>query len=238
MARKTRKHSKHESVKTIPQLRRLFEHIEDFVDSHISKRRSKESLSRELRKEWKHVFVKELDKKAADTFIEHRMKQRRTLRATRKQQGGNPIAGAQLEYATRQGVYLAPNSIPSDGHLPLSRDQSGGAYGSYIDYVHAGFWNPEEAKTYDPIPGQQAFPVPYPSTGSNLVGGKRHRKIRGGNPLGAMITQATQRPFGSTAPPGILPDAQSAAYGQQLGSSPDQIQRQVVETHARYSPPL
>jgi len=259
MVHKTRKH-KHTAVKTIPQLRRLFEHIEEFVDSRIASKQSKESLSKELRREWKQLFVKDLDKKAADTFIENRMKQRRTLRATRKHRGGatqGVIQGAPLDHTMRQGVYLAPNSIPSEGHLPLSREQTGGSagFGSYIDYVNQGFWNPEQAKTYDPIPGQQPFPVPYADTGSNafvpLKGGSRRnrRRIRGvsdqrGGDLqqslqatGALITQAFQRPFASNAPATIFQDAESKWYGQQAGSSPDQVQRHVSEVHARYTPP-
>ena len=272
MVRKTRKHSRLE-VHTIPQLRRLFENIEEFVDSRIQKHESKNTLSKELQKEWKRIFMKDLDKKHADDFIEDRMKTKRILRHTMKKGGASVIAGAPLDYSTRQGVYLAPNSIPVNGQLPLYK---GGGYGSYIDYINSGFWNPEDSSTYDPVPGQQPWPQPYASTGSNQVKGgamdnevpmdnevmdnevmdnevpmdnqvmnkvkggrrlkksKKSRKVRGGN---ALLTQAFTRPFGSNAPPSILQDMQSMAYGQQMGSSPDQVQRPIHNVHALYNPP-
>ena len=240
MVRKTRKHSTSE-VHTIPQLRRLFEHIEEFVDSRIQKHDGKDKISKELQKEWKQVFMKELNKKHADTFVEERMKTKRVLRHTMKKKGGaSAIAGAPLDYSTRQGVYLAPNSIPVNGQLPL---YNGAGYGSYVDYINSGFRNPEDSSTYDPVLGQQSWPQPYASTGSNEVsvkGGnrlkksKKSRKIRGGN---ALLTQAFTRPFGSNAPPSILQDMQSMAYGQQMGSSPDQVQRPISEVHSLYNPP-
>jgi len=252
MIRKTRKHSTTE-VHTIPQLRRLFEHIEQFVDTRISNHVSKESLSKELRKEWKHTFIKELDKKSADVFVEHRMKKngsKSVLRATRKHKGGSaplagaplagaPLAGAPLDYTTRQGIYLAPNAIPQDGQLPLSKEMSGGAgFGSYVNHVHTGFWNPMDAQSYDPIKEQQAWPVPYESTGSNLVGGKRGRKLKRSQQGGsALLTQAFQRPFTSDAPPSIVQDMESSWYGQQMGPSPAQVERQVTEVRATYTPP-
>lgn len=252
MVRKTRKHSKSE-VHTIPQLRRLFENIEEFVDSRIQKHEARDKLSKELQKEWKRVFMKELDKKHADAFVEDRMKSKRVLRHTIKKGGAQPLAGAPLDYSTRQGLYLAPNSIPVNGQLPLSNMQgvkngmqNGGGYGSYVDYINSGFWNPEDSSTYDPIEGQQPWPQPYASSGSNEVkvesmkGGKRRlskksRKVRGGN---ALLTQAFTRPFGSNAPPSILQDMQSMAYGQQMGSSPDQVQRPIAEVHSMYKTPF
>jgi hypothetical protein len=246
MVRKTRKHSKSE-VHTIPQLRRLFENIEEFVDSRVQKHEAKDKLSKELQKEWKRVFMKELDKKHADAFVEDRMKSKRVLRHTIKKGGSQLLVGAPLDYSTRQGIYLAPNSIPVNGQLPLSSAQgvkSGGGYGSYVDYVNSGFWNPEDSSTYDPIKGQQPWPQPYASTGSNEVKGsmkggfkksKKSRKVRGGS---AFLTQAFTRPFGSNAPPSILQDMQSMAYGQQMGSSPDQVQRPIAEVHSMYKTPI
>jgi hypothetical protein len=258
MVRKTRKHSKSE-VHTIPQLRRLFENIEEFVDSRIQKHEAKDKLSKELQKEWKRVFMKELEKKHADAFVEDRMKSKRVLRHTIKKGGAQPLVGgaqplvgAPLDYSTRQGIYLAPNSIPVNGQLPLSNMQgiqsgiqNGGGYGSYVDYVNSGFWNPEDSSTYDPIEGQQPWPQPYASTGSNEVKGlmkggkfkksKKSRKVRGGN---ALLTQAFTRPIGSNAPPSILQDMQSMAYGQQMGPSPDQVQRPIAEVHSMYKTPI
>jgi len=247
MVRKTRKHTK-QSVHTIPQLRRLFENIEYFVDTHIQKRESKEVLSRELRKEWKRIFIKEMDKESADAFIESRMKTKPVLRHTIKRGGSGPIAGAPLDYTTRQGMYLAPNSSPVQGQLPLANEMQGGGYGTYIDYINSGFWNPAMAESYDPIPGQQPWPTPMASSGSNefistkggskrkIKGGSK-RKILGGNQLTAFATQFVTRPFVSDAPSSILPDMQRMYYGQTVGPSPQQVQRQVYESNARYNPP-
>ena len=247
MARKTRKHNKSE-VHTIPQLRRLFENIEHFIDSRIEKRQSKDVISKELRKEWRRMFMKEIDKQSADALIENHMKSkvRHTLKNSKRVKGikgvkggaqeaqevQEPLAGAPLEYSTRPGIYLAPNSIPVDGQLPTS----GGGYGNYVDYINSGFWNPEDARSYDPVQGQQPFPQPFASTGSNLVGGKRKskRRVRGGN---ALLTQAFARPFGSDAPPGIPQDMQDIWYGKPVGASPDQVQRPINEIHSMYRPP-
>jgi hypothetical protein len=259
MRHKTLKHqSSGKAVHTIPQLRRLFEEVEHFVDSHIAKRLSRDALVKEFRKEWKRLFMKELDKKSADAFIDDRMKSKKILRHTRKQKqgGGAALQGAPLDYPTRPGVYLESGQIPDKGQLPVV---SGGGFGSYIDYVHSGFWNPQEAKTYDPIVGQSAWPQPYASTGSNAVisgpnavisgpnafisgpnavnalkGGSR-RKLRGGN---AFLTQAFTRPIPSTAPPNPGQDMQTMFYGGETGASPDQVQRTVNEVYSSYKVPI
>jgi len=240
MVRKTRKHNKSE-VHTIPQLRRLFENIEHFIDSRIEKRQSKDVISKELRKEWRRMFMKEIDKQSADALIENHMKSkvRHTLKNSKRVKGGfqEPLAGAPLEYSTRPGIYLAPNSIPVDGQLPISgAGYSSSGYGNYVDYINSGFWNPEDARSYDPVQGQQPFPQPFASTGSNLVGGKRKskRRVRGGN---ALLTQAFARPFGSDAPAGIPQDMQDIWYGKPVGASPDQVQRPINEIHSMYRPP-
>lgn len=246
MPRKTLKHAmSSKTVQTIPQLRRLFEEVEDFVDSHIAKRTSKDTMVKEFRKMWKRLFMKEMDKKSADAFIDDRMKSKKILRHTRKQKqgGGAVLQGAPLDYTTRPGVYLESNQIPDKGQIPVV---SGGGFGSYIDYVHSGFWNPQEAQTYDPVPGQSAWPQPYASTGSNVVahnavahnlvksGGAR-RKLRGGN---AFLTQAFTRPIPSTAPPNPGQDMQTMFYGGETGSSPDQVQRPINEVISPYKVPI
>lgn len=242
MPRKTLKYAmSSKTVQTIPQLRRLFEEVEDFVDAHIAKRTSKDTMVKEFRKMWKRLFMKEIDKKSADAFIDDRMKSKKILRHTRKQKqggGGAVLQGAPLDYTTRPGVYLESNQIPVKGQLPTI---SGGGFGSYIDYVHSGFWNPQEAQTYDPVVGQSAWPQPYASTGSNAVahnavkGGGARRKLRGGN---AFLTQAFTRPIPSTAPPNPGQDMQTMFYGGETGSSPDQVQCPVNEIISPYKVPI
>jgi hypothetical protein len=242
MSRKTLKHrtKKEKGVFSIPELRRSFEHIEKFVNQKISSRESKDQIVKDLKKEWSHTFFKELDTKSAEAYVSDRMSKKHTSRhrTLRKTGGAAAIAGAPLDYTTRAGIYLAPGQIPtSAGHLPLS-DGSKSNFGSYVQYVDKGFWNPEPGQSYDPIPGQTRFPTSVPAgMGSNAVqkGGKRKsRKVRrGGALMPATISQAFMRPVSSSSsPPSILQDYQDMWYGKEVGPSPDQIQRGV---HYKYN---
>ena len=133
MVRKTRKHSvkKTTGVYSIPELRRSFEHIEEFVDDKIAHHESKEKIIKDVRHEWSKVFLKELDRKSADAFVSERMSRkppRRSRTARGRLYGGagaqlpntqTPIAGAPNDYTTRAGIDLAPGQIPHKaGHLP------------------------------------------------------------------------------------------------------------------------
>jgi len=252
MGRKTTKNISHKKNKnrgvySIPELRRSFEHIEKFVDDKIHKKESAEKISRDLRKEWTRVFMKELDKKSADAFIDDRMKHTGSRRRTRKQGGGGAIAGAPLDYSTRAGVYLAPFAVPGkDGHLPLS----GGApssFGNYIGYVDKGFQVsvPMPGQSFDPVKGQTVWPQVPAGMGSNRVhfsqqGGNKenkgsrrnNRKIRKGggvitDQMSATFRQVFSHPMGSSSPPSVGQDMQDRWYGRPVGPSPDQVQRQV-----------
>jgi hypothetical protein len=235
MGRKTYKHkaTAPSAVQTIPQLRRLFESAESFVDEQITKRQSKDAISKSFRKEWKRLFMKDLDKSTADLFIDARMKSKKVLRHTRKQKhgkqgGGGVLQGAPLDYATRPGVYLESGQIPDKGQLPT---MAGGGYGLYNTYVNAGFRIPEIAQSYDPVPGQSAWPIPYAST---LVHKGGRRKIRGGN---AFLTQAFNRPFVSDVPPGTLQDMQDIMHGSKVGASSDQVQRTIQDIQVNHTYP-
>jgi len=261
MVRKTRKHivkphaASKKGVQSIPELRRAFEHIEQFVDSKLAKKESREQICQELRKEWVQTFHKDLKKVAADAFIQDRATEfathptrRRTIR-----KGGSlissPIAGAPLDYTTRAGIYLAPGQIPNaDGGLPLTNQKGGVApYGSFVEYVDRGFFNPEIAQSYDPVKTQATWPTPPRDLGSNVFtttkpqsGGDRYstrysekkrasrRKIRGGNPFTeSELAHAFQsRLIPASAPPSALQDLTTFARGQPMGASPDQVQRQ------------
>jgi hypothetical protein len=222
MVRKTRRHSARKSEKgiaSIPELRRAFEHVEEVVDRKVKQKVSKEEISKELRKEWYGVFSKVLDKKSADAYVEERMIQkgrRVTRRARSRSKGGaQAIAGAPLDYMTRQGVYLAPGQIPTaQGHLPLSSGAPS-AFGSYVQYVDKGFWNPEPGQSYDPVPGQPPWPVVPAGMGSNVVKGGR-RSLRRGGSLQSVLSQMTTRPIPSAVPAGVLQDGQDRWYGKQL----------------------
>jgi len=244
MVRKTRKHysaKKEKGVYSIPELRRSFEHIEQYVNEKIKLRESKEKMVKDLRKEWSRVFLKELDKKSAEAFVEDRVsKSSHSRHRTVRRHGGagaqlantyTPVAGAPTGYTTRQGIYLAPGQIPGpEGHLPRS-DGKPSSFGSYVQYVDKGFWNPEPGQSYDPVPGQPPWPVPPPDMGSNKVhfasrgGSRRKTRRKGGSLTGSMLSQAFTRPISSSAPPSILQDVQDMWHGKEVGPSPDQVQR-------------
>ena len=246
MVRKTRRHTsskKTKGIHSIPELRRSFEYIEEYVDRKIALKESKEQLVKDLRKEWSKVFFKELNKKSAEAMVSEKLSRKHTSRhRTLRKRGGagaqlantaTPIAGAPNDYTTRQGVYLAPGQIPDKaGHLPLS-DGAKSNFGSYVQYVDKGFWNPEPGQSYDPVPGQPPWPVPPVGMGSNAVhfakGGSRNRsrKARRGGSIGALLSQAFTHPISASSPPSILQDGQDMWYGKQVGPSSDQVQRGV-----------
>lgn len=252
MVRKTRRrHSekKAKGIYSIPELRRSFEHIESYVNEKIALKESKEQIIKDLRKEWSKVFLKELDRKSAEAFVSDRLSHKTSRHRTLRRKGGagaqlpntgTPIAGAPNDYTTRAGIYLAPGQIPDRaGHLPLS-DGSKSGFGSFVEYVSKGFWNPEPGASYDPVPGQTRFPTSVPvGMGNNTVhfaakGGMRKdnckRKTRRGLRSGgaAILSQTFSRPISSSVPPGVLQDMQDIWYGKTVGPSPDQVQRSPV----------
>jgi hypothetical protein len=241
MVRKTRKHQstkskKFNGIQTIPELRRSFEHIEKFVNEKIRSDIPKDQLVKELRKEWFHVFVKELNKKSAEAFVEQRLNHcKLSRRRTLRKKGGGVLAGAPVNYSLRPGMYLAPESIPSngssvtsfsDGHYPLSGGESS-VYGNLVKYVDSGFWNPEKAGI---VPGYSPWPQVPADMGSNKVsmkgGNRRSLRKKGGSSTGAFISQAFKHPISSSSPPSFLQDIQDMSYGKEVGSSPQQIQRE------------
>jgi hypothetical protein len=154
--RHLRKSEKHEEeALTIPELRRAFEHIELFAMTH------KDDV-KALQEEWKKVFYKELDKQSAEAYLQHvkTLKRGRTLRKSKQVTtgGASPLGGAPIDYTTRPGLYISPGI-------------NQGSYAQVPAYVASGFWNPEMGISYDPVKGQPSWPVPYASTGSNLVTG-------------------------------------------------------------------
>jgi len=219
------------AFQTIPEIRRSFDYIDEFVRLRLAAGVSKEQLVKEVQREWRRVFSKQLDKKNATAFVEHLMGQaqsRRGLRSTQKhrkpQKGG--VAPA-MDPTTQPGAYLASGMPPTAaGHFPLANGAPS-AYGSLTAYISKGFQVPEIAAA-----GQADWPSPGPTMGSNRIQGggrslqaKRRQAKKGGSLAGSLLTQAFTRPFQSTAPPSLGQDAQTAWYGRELGPSPDQIQR-------------
>lgn len=235
MVRKTRKHfsskdKKQKGIFSIPELRRSFEHIEEFVDDKIAGKEGKEHIVKDLRKEWSRVFLKDLDKKSAEAFVTSRMDvqhkrgvHKRTLRRTTGGAGAQlantytPIAGAPNDYTTRQGIYLAPGLPPTaQGHLPLSSGAPS-AFGSFVQYVQNGFGVgiPEIAGR---APGQIGYPTTTPvGMGNNTVhfkgGARRKQKTR------------KARRGGGTVPSSIPTDLHRLFRGQDTGVNPSPMQR-------------
>jgi hypothetical protein len=219
-------------VLTIPELRRSFEHIEEFVVGNLAA--PKGELVSALQEEWRNTFHKVLDKKDAEAYVDyvqgmHKITKAAKRHGTRrhKHSGGGPLEGAPLDYTTRPGLYIAPGI-------------NQGSYALVPAYVDKGFWNPEPGHSYDPVPGQTRFPTHAPpGMGSNAVaditkqsGGRRakgkSRRLRGGatffDGAKAAAQQLLMRPIPSSAPPSFGQDIQTMARGQQLGASPEASQ--------------
>lgn len=222
MVQKTRKR-KHNSqgVMTIPELRRSFEHIESYLDDKLNRKEPKDKLITEFRKEWEKVFNKELDKKSAEAFIEHSMTSKKSLRhktSKRRIGGADPLQGAPLDYTTRPGIYIQPAAIPPN------------AYGNILEYVSKGFWNPEQAHQYDPVPGQTVYPTSVPvGMGDNTFhkGGRRKTrvsKLKSNNTR--KLRRGGSRLIPAESPSSYLQDVQDSWYGRPTGPSSDQVFRQ------------
>jgi hypothetical protein len=246
MTTKTRKaKTKSKSgIKSIPELRRAFEHIEPFAHKLAaqvhSKKLTKSAASESYAKEWKKVFGRPMKSKSAQVSIEHYM-------SLGKQRGGeaellNSASGvpsqrggaAPINWSdTQPGVYSAPT-------LPGQIDAAGyTAYGSFLPYVEKGFsvGIPADglAATCD---GKNSWPMPAADIGNNQVppkgdiplgattyikpqaGGKRVKRTRKQKGGTAMLAAAF-RPFDATNPTSATHDAMMSFKGQGLPASPD-----------------
>lgn len=205
MARKTRKQIS--KALSIPQLRKSFDHIDSWVEAHLSRKSLKE-LVPAFQAEWKKTFHHDVNSKAAEAYLT--IKHRSGSKKTKKQRGGSaaPLAGAPLDYTTRQGVY--------------------GVYGNFPQYVSSGlsFYNQINQDSLTAGCGIENITPKLPADmGSNAVqkGGKRRgkasrkslkkgrktRKQRGGasqmqNDLAAVratLDVMSSRPFPGSQPP-------------------------------------
>lgn len=132
---------------TIPELRSSMEYISSYADKLVHNKDLLKEKAKALSSEWKRVFGKTLKPKLAEDYLKNMMTMKKG-KYTRKHRGGSPLAGAPIDYATRQ-----PVDIP---------------YGNYPKYVDSGFWNPEPAILKD---GATQQVKPHSTTGSNKVGG-------------------------------------------------------------------
>jgi hypothetical protein len=225
--RKQRKQQGTANVLTVPELRRAFEHIDTF-SKNLLKSHSIEDAIPALCAEWKRTFYREIKPASAKVYLEALHEEMGPARKTRKLRGGAaPLEGAPLDYQTRPGIYIQPAGLNANSYAVVPA------------YVESGFWNPQPAQSYDPVPGQTRYVTHTPpGMGSNLVrgGGKRKsaRKLRGGaaslgQAFADTLSQVASRIVPATIPPNPIQDAVTAFRGQQLGQSPDPSQ-----THLKY----
>jgi hypothetical protein len=207
---KTRKSKK--AAMTIPELRKAFDHMENFTMHLLSKTKDATARRKAFQKEWMKVFGRAVDDKAANAYLQFESKKKGKTKRQRQRGGTQPLAGAPLDYSTRPGLY-AP-------------------YGVFPAYVSSGLDFYDKINQQAPVAGcgkEDTTPVLAADMGSNEVGkqkgGKRKtrkgRKQKGGFPsLGDFASSATFRPFAATNPTGAFYDATMAWKGQPLPLSP------------------
>jgi len=203
-------------VLTIPELRRAFNYIEDYGQTLVKKPTAQAVAS--FQDEWQKVFKKEIDHKAAAAYIAHlkdlvqhapKHAPKHTRKHRKHRGGAAALDGAPLMHTDRAGVYISPGV-------------NQGSYALVPAYVDKGFWNPEQAHQYDPVPYQTSYPTRVPfGMGSNQVGGMA--PLDQAFSLSA-VNQAMFRPVPSSVPPSLGQDATTAWNGQPLGASPDPTQ--------------
>jgi len=193
-----------QSSMTIPQLRKAFDHIEEFTMSIVNREKDKSKQRKAFQAEWMRVFHRTIDDKAADAYLHFESKKGKKGK-TRKQKGGAALGGAPLDYSTRPGIY--------------------GVYGTFPEYIGAGFSfgndinkmaiqegcnsAKEAAKFQEPYTGFGAPSLAAQKGGKSRKGRKGKRKTRkqraGGMPsLTEFAGSASFRPLASSNPPGSV----------------------------------
>ena len=185
---------------TIPQLRKTFDHIEEFTMNLLGREKDPKKRRVAFQSEWMKVFHRAVDDKAADAYLEFESKKVKKMGKTRKQKGGN-WGGAPLDYSTRPGIY--------------------GVYGTFPEYISAGFSTfgdatnkmaiqegcnsaAEAAKFQAPYTGFGAASLAQKG-GASRKASKRSRKTRkqrGGVSWGDFASALSFRPLTASAPPG------------------------------------
>jgi len=193
------------SSMTIPQLRKAFDHIEDFSLTLVKRERDATKRRKAFQEEWMKVFHRHIDDKAADAYLQFEAKKTKGKGQTRRMKGGAALAGAPLDYSTRPGIY--------------------GVYGEFPQYIASGFSTFGDATNKMAIQEgcnsaaeAAKFQAPYTGFGAPSLlsqkggksrkqkkGGRKTRKQRGGAPSwGEFASALTFRPLTSSAPPSQL----------------------------------
>jgi hypothetical protein len=210
MVRKTRKTSKSVSVAedaiTIPQLRKSFEHIENFVQKKVLHMSEKEGL-KAFCKEWKKTFGT-INEKSANDYLQY-------------------MRSHQKKYTQKGGAVtdLSPAGL---GYDMIQPSGPGVTNPSYPAYLSGGFLPPPMDSVAATCGKPSAFLPPAGDTGSNkwstMKGGRRssrkQKKSQHGGSLGTAFSEFLARPFGMGSPPTMLQDAGHRLSGQTGLASP------------------
>lgn len=216
MTRRTKTQKKQKSsVMTIPELRRAFNHIEDYGQELVQgSSHAFPKAVKEFQKEWRQIFKKDITAQVAEIYLTNlkeqnkvQRKHTRRLRHTRHKGGMAP-----LMHTDRAGVYISPGV-------------NQGSYALVPAYVDKGFWNPEQAHQYDPVPGQTSYPTRTPNgLGSNMMPQQGGQASLDQAFSQSALNQAFFRAIPSAYPPSLAQDAITTWRGQSLGPSPDPTQ--------------
>jgi hypothetical protein len=189
---RTRKANKidEKGTKTIPELRRAFEHIERFIQT---------SEGRELtafRKEWKRMFGKDVSKSAATNYL------RFASKTPVQKGGGMALSPAPLSYDMRAGT----GSV----HMP-PYVASGFGFANNLSFGANG--RPENITPNLPEGlGSNAVQ----KGGARMKKTRRAMKVQqGGGSLMESISTALLRPFTATTPPSTAQALQHTIKGQE-----------------------
>lgn len=199
----TRKHK--QTMMTIPQLRKAFDHIESFTKGLLAREKDAKKRRRAFQEEWMKVFHRSVDDKSADAYLQFEAKKSKKSGKTRRMKGGGPLGGAPLDYSTRPGIY--------------------GVYGTFPEYISGGFATfgdstnkmaiqegcnsaAEAAKFQAPYTGFGAASLVAQKGGKSRKGkGKnRSRKLKGGAfpSIHEFASAASFRPLVASAPPSAM----------------------------------
>ncbi len=204
-------------AKTIPELRDAFDRIEGFARDLMNGGGPTKENARKLASEWKEVFGRKLDTKAAEEYLgfitggastaaPEPSKRNKTRKAKRSMAGGAaPVAGAPLDYQTRPGI--------------------DGPYGNFAPYVDGGFGVGVPAISQNYIMTPKLEPTIDAGEGGNRPlqtgGGKKKtakRKLRANQ---RKTLRGGSKFILSAAPTTALQDAVTAWRGQALPVSGD-----------------
>lgn len=213
----TRKQTQKKGFMTIPQLRKSFDHIESFTTGLLSRVKDPAAQRKAFQAEWKTVFRRDVDDKAADAYLKFESKKGKRGKTRKMKGGGQALAGAPLDYSTRPGLH--------------------GPYGTFPDYISDGFVVGNKMNTMaiqDDCNAPSKFQPPYTGFGApSQRGGKGYLRkrttrkgrssLKGGGTfpsISEFATAITTRPIMATATPTMAHDAQMSWKGTGTFSSP------------------